>query len=331
MGNQPAHKNSSKQPACSCHSGFESLIAPKYLASIDTIISERLVSSLRPASTFTVNRGFVVSSHSEAADAVERFVSFGNKLPGKQKISSLLDELRNSSLCCLSIQFPESLISTCPLPRYYGGCTISPFGSSQLAVQFGDGVIPDDLHAYMELPAITVAQQFKFILEPIPNTRGAKAFSINAATSVLANLLGSNPQITIKSVPPRLEVIYQNEPFVVSFDLFCYRTGSDYYIEDLVIFPCPGTEVPWNFRERLVLTVTPNPIPYYETTDEMLSRHAQLSSVASIITSGLQELFGLHSHTRLKSVARETGRHAGDSQNVSTTESSAESLPQQPH
>jgi hypothetical protein len=251
-----------------------------------------------------------VSSSAEAVRAIERFASFEHKLPNKQHLGSWLAALQDPSLQdlenftkAIKVEFPEQLLSNSQLLFYYGGCTVTRFGSSQLAVKFGDGVIPHELHTFMQLPSIVVAEQRNFHLKHIPDTKGAKAFSIDAAAKALAELFRSHPQLTTTGLNPNLTIAYDNETFATSFDLFCHRLGSERYHNDLVIFPCCGHEVPRPFRERLVMTVAPVLTGGYKTTHEMSLQSAKLLHATSIITSGLQELFGMDSPTRLKSVA----------------------------
>lgn len=303
MSNQPSSTRGTKEHAISPAPSFDPLTHPKYFEAVGTICSQRLVSSLRPPSAFTISKGFIVSSRSEAVDAIERFASFEQKLPNKLALGSGLRDLEQPSSRSVTIEFPETLLSTRPLLLYYGSCTISPFGTTQWAIQFGDGVIPHELVTHMRLPSMVMAEQRKFCLEPIPHTRGAKAFSVPAATAALADVITSHPQVSVKSLTPDLRIEFECEQFVASLGVFCRRFGSEHYHEDLVIFPCCGTEIPWSFRERLIVTVSPEIAPQYENTEEMSSQAAKLSYVTSLMTSGLQNLFGQHSPKRLKSVA----------------------------
>jgi hypothetical protein len=124
-----------------------------------------------------------------------------------------------------------------------------------------------------------------------------------AATSLLADRLHSHPQFTVHTSSPYLTFSVNKEEFDVSLNLLCYRNGSDHYSHDLVIFPCGGIDIPWQLRERLTVSIAPAIAPPYRDVDDMVSRASQLSAVASIVTAGLEELFGLRSKTRLKSVA----------------------------
>jgi hypothetical protein len=303
MSNQSRHSHTSREQSCTDRRNFESLTAPKYLEPIDAIVSQRLISSLRSPAAFTISKGFIVSSPSEAVRALERFISFERKLINEEGFRSCLAALNNLSRDALTIEFPQTLLSSRPLLNYYRSCTITPLGTSQLALQFGDGVISHELHTYMNLPALVVAERRCFHLEPIPGTRGAKAFSPDAGTLLLAKRLRSLSQITVRDSFPKITFSLNNEEFEISFNLFCYRNGSDHYHEDLVIFPCSGIDIPWHLRERLTISVAPALAPHNETTRDLSSQTSQLSAAASIVTSSLEELFGLHSNSRLKSIA----------------------------
>jgi hypothetical protein len=155
----------------------------------------------------------------------------------------------------------------------------------------------------MKLPALIIAEQRNFHLEPIPGTHGAKAFSTVAATSLLAERLPSHSQITVHNDLPHLIFSFNHEEFEVSLNLFCYRNGSDHYSQDLVIFPCVGLDIPWHLRERLTVSIAPVLAPHYKDTVDVISRASRLSAASSIVTAGLEELFGLRSGTRVRSIS----------------------------
>jgi len=313
MSNRPTQNCNPKNQARGCSGNLEYLIAPKYLEPIDAIRSQRLISALRPPSEFIVSKGFIVSSCDEAISAIERFASFEKELPNEPRLRPWLIYLQQPPRSSIRIEFPETLLYSRPLLDHYRNCTVSPLGNSHYAVQFGDGVMAHGIHAYMKLPSLVVAEQRSFFLEPIPNTRGAKAFSLDCAIILLADQLSSHPQIAIKSTRQNLEITCDNAEFLASFENFSYHQGIAHHHDDLLIFPCPGTEIPWHFRERVVVTVAPSHTPPYETTEQLTSSLDRLSRTTSIITSGLQELFGLHSRTRVRSVSLDTNMRSGPS------------------
>lgn len=307
MADRPLPPNSTKETDYVHNRNLASLVAPKYLQHIDTIISRRLISALCPPRAFSVSKGFIVSNHNEALSALERFASFG-LASGSPKIASsaIAHQLRTPE-ACHQIKFSENILVSHPLLRYYQTCTISPFGASQFIVQFGDGIIPQDLHEYMQLPSRVVAEQRKFVLEPIPQTRGAKAFSMEAAVLLLGELLESHPDLTTKCSGSTLEVTYQEEPFSAELDVISFRPCSDIYHGDLVIFPCCGIEVPHQYKERLVLGVSPKRTSSCQTLEGIKVENQRLASITSIITSSLQELFGARTLTHLRSVPSVAG------------------------
>jgi hypothetical protein len=307
MADRPSPSNSTKETNQVLNRNLASLVAPKYLQHVDTIISQRLVSAIWPPSAFCASSGFIVANHNEALGAIERFASFGTSHENPRIFSEIIANQLRAPNDCYRIQFPESLLASNPLLRHYQTCTINPFATSRRIVQFGDGVLPHNLHDHMQLPSQVVAEQRKFILEPIPQTRGAKAFSVEAAALLLEELLESHPNMTTRATGRTLEVVYQEELFVAELDVISFRPCSDIYHGDLIIFPCSGIEVPHQYKERLTLDVSPKRTSSCETVEEIEFESQRLASLTSIITSSLQELFGARTLTHLRSVPRVAG------------------------
>ena len=274
----------------------------KYLEHVDIIFKEQKVSALRAPTSFNLSRGFIASSLLEAAAIVQRLVTFEQPLV---EIAAFTSEVCDRILDCqgvLSANIPDRFLVGRPLAQYYGSFSIRPLGQSLFLVGFGDGVMPHSVHQVIGAPSLISAELRRFLLEPIPKTRGAIAFSTLAAAERIAQQLGEYAHVIDSEEDVALRVTHSGGAFIATLSLFSCHRSLQRANSSLVVIPCWGMETPLQLRDRLVLEISPEVSPPFDTIDTAIHHNRKLLDVTTLVTSKMNALFGITSSTRVKSL-----------------------------
>jgi hypothetical protein len=138
----------------------------------------------RPTRT-SVTQGFVLQSFAEIGKI---FDTISLPLPHSAQTTECLCELKLKLVQCngdFKLTLPEQTCLGTPFFPRYQTIQVAPFLSNLWRVTLGDGLVNQELHRAIGKPVISMQEQIKWRLLPIPNSKGVRAFSPSLAATVL--------------------------------------------------------------------------------------------------------------------------------------------------
>lgn len=270
---------------------------------IAQVISGNLVSPLRFIAQHDLTHGFVTKNRIDAADVVERFLSFDKRVPSPGAlVGELIQRLdvRNDNLV---YHFPHELTRdrelamTCPFVRIER-C------ADHYRIRFGHGFAAPALCTTVPYEPIAL-RRLDFALLHIPNTHGTKAFSGVAAANACSEYLRSSAVIVDGYDNSQLTLQYNGLQCTITIEtLFCPANTVDAKQTEKGLLVIPVSSIPSSnqFLERVSLFCALEPCTSACSEHERLERKQILGEVSETIRASMEHCFGERSPSRLRSV-----------------------------
>jgi hypothetical protein len=294
-----------------CGSNLSSLICPKSLKHIQRVASEGLLSPLsKPTSRF-LTEGFAVTSFVEALSTVEKLLALNTSPSNLQAFRRTFFEKLDSTGGNFDWILPDAIAQSAHLSASARVIHAHPLERDLWCVKTGNRCIPQATLKSLQHPAFISGAQNTFLLKPIPQTRGTKAFAAGAVTALLKQELSATREHEENASTSSIGFTLQGKLFEVSSSISCWRPEINNSGTSLSIFPCSSHELPVQQQEYLVVTVSlvnyrcPGNLADLETLNETVSEANR--NVHEI----LSQAFGESSSNRICSLSKLESRKEG--------------------
>jgi hypothetical protein len=293
-----------------CGSNLSALTSPKYLKHLQKIAAEGLLSPLSKPTTWLLTEGVAVTSFVEALSTVEKLLSLDTSPSTLQAFRKTFFEKLDSTGGNFDWIVPDAIAQIAHISASSRVIHAHPLERDLWCVKTGEGIIPKSAQKFLQHPPFISGAQNTFLLKPIPQTLGAKAFATCAVTSLLKQELSIAQECKETSDTSCVGFTFRGHAFEVSSSIYSWRPEISNSNNSLLIFPCCGHELPAHQSECLVVTVSlaeyqcPRNLADLSTLNETVSEANR--NVNELLTSA----FGESSGTRICSLSRIQSRHA---------------------
>lgn len=270
---------------------------------IAQVISGNLVSPLRFIAPRDLNHGFVTRNRIDAADVVERFLSFEKRVPSPGAlVGDIIKKLEDNDDNLL-YHFPRELTSnrelvmTCPFVRIKRCADL-------YHVYFGHGFDAPKFCSQVPYDPIPL-RRLDFALLHIPNSHGTKAFSGEAAAQAICQHLKNTTASTSERSTSQLVLQHRDLQCKVAIEtLFCPATTGDTVQtpQGLLVIPVSSIPSSGQLLERVFLFCSLEPKTITRSGPERYLREEILGEASSMVHASVEHLFGERSASRLHSV-----------------------------
>ena len=293
-----------------CGTSLSSLTAPKYLKHLQKIAAEGLLSPLSKPTSCLLTEGVAVTSFVEALSTVEKLLSLNTSSSALQAFRKTFFEKLDSTGGNFDWVVPDAIAQSAHLSASSRVIHAHPLERDLWCVKTGVRIIPKSAQKLLQHPPFISGAQNTFLLKPIPQTLGAKAFATCAVTGLLKNELGMAEECKETTGTSCLDFTLRGQTFQVSSSIYSWRPEISNSNNSLLIFPCCGHELPVNQQECLVVTVSLTDYKCPRNLADLQILNETVSEANRHVNEILTQAFGESSNTRIDSLSRIQSRKA---------------------
>jgi hypothetical protein len=287
-----------------CGGDLSSLTAPKYLRHIQKVAAEGLLSPLSKPTSSLLTEGFAVTSFIEALSTVEKLLSLNTSPSALQTFRKTFFEKLDSTGGNFDWIVPDAIAQSAHLSASSRVIHAHPVERNLWCVKTGEGIIPKAAQKFLQHPPFITGAQNTFLLKPIPQTLGAKAFATCAVTALLKQELGMAQERKETPDTSSMSFTFQSQTFEVSSSMYSWRPEICNSSNSLLIFPCCGHELPVQQQECLVVTVSLAEYKCPRTLADLQTLNETVSAANRCVNEMLTSAFGESSGSRICSLSK---------------------------
>jgi hypothetical protein len=286
----------------SCGNSLSSLTSPKYLKHLQKVAADGLLSPLSKPTSCLLTEGVAVTSFVEALSTVEKLLALNTSPSALQAFRKTFFEKLDSTGGNFDWVVPDAIAQIVQLSASSRVIHTHPLERDLWCVKTGEGIISQSAQKLLQHPPFISGAKNTFLLKPIPQTLGAKAFATCAVTGLLKNKLDMAQECKETAEVSCIGFTLRGEAFQVSSSIYSWRPEVINSSNSLLIFPCCGHGLPVNQQEYLVVTVTLTDYKCPKNLADLQLLNETVSEANRNVNEILSQAFGESSSSRVCSL-----------------------------